>query len=156
MCTVVQWGEENAFFHLNTDKTSHPLSSLFLSSLFFLRSLLLSLAVSSHHCTCHVFPHIPLSCLSSKAYPQFKQHLLNWIEKPSEGCNIALSLVKKKDKPDFLSLNIKPLKPFQLWDQNKKNRERVQRFPEILNWRTLGTTWGELFTFPVLDVSFMD
>lgn len=51
------------------------------------------------------------------------------MEKLSKGCNTALSLVKKKkkedDKPDLLSLNMKPIKPIQLWIQNEKNGEQV-------------------------------
>lgn len=49
---------------------------------------------------------------------------------------------KKKEKKISqisLSLNIKPLKPFQLWIQNKKNRELVQPFDAIFNWCTLNT-----------------
>lgn len=32
---------------------------------------------------------------------------------------------KKEDKPYFLSLNMKPIKPVRLWIQNKKNGEQV-------------------------------
>lgn len=66
-------------------------------------SLLLSCNISSHHSTRNAFSHITLSCLSSKAYRHFKQHLLKQKEKPSEGYSITLSLVRKKkqDKPDF-------------------------------------------------------